>query len=63
MFHTLIYECNGKLYHDVYTNIESAKADLKRYGNHKGVIISANNPSCRNYGLIEDLTDHSDELR
>ena len=63
MFHYLIYEANGSIWSAVYSNLETAKSDLRRYG-CKGVIFSKVNGdvSVSNYGLVEDLTDHSDEL-
>ena len=60
MYHYLIYKANGSIWSSVYSNLETAKSDLRRYG-CKGVIFSGN-VSVSNYGLVEDLMDHSDEL-
>lgn len=60
-YYVLIYKYKGKLFSSIYTKRGSAEADLKKH-NCYGLVITCNNPSFTNYGLIEDLTDHIDEL-
>ena len=59
--YVLIYKSEGKLFSSIYTKRGSAEADLRGRGRH-GLVITCINPSFTNYGLVEDLTDHIDEL-
>lgn len=62
MYYILIHRRPGQaLYCEVYTTKGKAEADLKKH-NEYGLVITCNNPSFKNYGLVNDLIDHIDEL-
>lgn len=60
MYWFVIYELDGRLWTSLFTSQERAIQEVALAG--KGIIIGPG-LSVRNYGLVEDLVDHSDEIR
>jgi len=62
-YHLIHMNSKGQIHCEVYT-IEGMAQEALRQHKEKGLIIAEPGvASFRNYGLCEDLIDHSDELQ
>lgn len=51
----------GEIWSEIYTVKGHAEGALARSG-HKGLVIQYEFGCMTNYGLVEDLTDHTDDI-